>query len=173
MDNNLFLIHDDDYIAHIDDKVEMYDLLLTMARKAREQLASGNAAAAMRVLAKYEQEAREAFSEWDIPESYIESGDEDELYELLSDELLIPGSGDLTGVGQFETRHSQPDDPAFDGEDEDGGETYPDEDGDESGTASELLEIASELTGSASRVLNICSKLIREEYAALEDECAD
>ena len=98
---------------HIDDKVEMYDLLLTMARKAREQLASGNAAAAMRVLAKYEQEAREVFSEWDIPESYIESGDEDELYELLSDELLIPGSGDLTGVGQFEARHSQPDYPAL------------------------------------------------------------
>ena len=70
MDNNLFLIHDDDYIAHIDDKVEMYDLLLTMARKAREQLASGNAAGAMRVLAKYEQEAREAFSEWDIPVSH-------------------------------------------------------------------------------------------------------
>ena len=30
MDNNLFLIHDDDYIAHIDDKVEMYDLLLSL-----------------------------------------------------------------------------------------------------------------------------------------------
>lgn len=173
MDNNLFLIHDDDYINHIDDKVEMYDLLLTMARKVREQLAAGNTAAAMRVLSKYEQEAREAFSEWGIPDSYIDSGDEDELYELLSSELLIPGSGDLTGVGQFEARHSQPDYPAFDGEDEDGCETYPDEDGDEGGTASELLEIASELTGSASRVLNICSKLIREEYAALEDECAD
>ena len=173
MDNNLFLIHDDDYIAHIDDKVEMYDLLLTMARKAREQLASGNAAGAMRVLAKYEQEAREAFSEWDIPESYIESGDEDELYELLSDELLIPGSGDLTGVGQFEARHSQPDYPAFDEEEYDGCDAYSDGDADESGTASELLEIASELTGSAARVLNICTKLIHEEYEALEDDCAD
>ena len=161
MDNNLFLIHDDDYIAHIDDKVEMYDLLLTMARKAREQLASGNAVAAMRVLAKYEQEAREVFSEWDIPESYIESGDEDELYELL------------TGVGQFEARHSQPDYPAFDEEEYDGCDAYSDGDAGENGTASELLEIASELTGSAARVLNICTKLIHEEYEALEDDCAD
>ena len=87
-------------------------------------------------------------------------------------ELLIPGSGDLTGVGQFEAWHSQPDYPGFDGED-DGCEEYSDEDGDAGGTASELLEVASELTGSAARVLNICSKLIHEEYEALEDECAD
>ena len=35
MDNEIYLIHLDDYLSHIDGKLEMYDLLLELVRSVR------------------------------------------------------------------------------------------------------------------------------------------
>ncbi len=95
MDKELYLIHLDDYLDHIDGKLEMYDLLLELVRSLRSDLEAGEDAQALRTLCHYEQQAHEMYENWGIPDSYTESGDPDDLGQLMEDELLpADDSGD-------------------------------------------------------------------------------
>ena len=88
MDNKLYLIHEDDYLNHIDHQLEMYDLLLEAVRTLRKDLEAGETARALRDLCAYEQEGHTLFEGWDIPDEYVESGDPDDLAQLMEEELL-------------------------------------------------------------------------------------
>ena len=88
MDKELYLIHLDDYLGHIDNKLEMYGLLLELVRSLRSDLEAGEDAQALRTLCAYEQKAHEMYENWGIPDSYTESGDPDDLAQLMEDELL-------------------------------------------------------------------------------------
>ena len=88
MDNELYLIHEDDYLRHIDHKLEMYHLLLELVRALRDDLAEGETARAVRDLCSYEQQAHILFEGWTIPDEYAESGDPDDLAQLMEKELL-------------------------------------------------------------------------------------
>ncbi len=156
MDTELYLIHGDDYLSHIDDKVDIYDLLTSMAREAREQIATGHYAAALRVLAKYEKEAIEVFETWGIPESYLETGDEEELAELMENELLPPTDGCcgdapccLVAEG-----YEKPEDE----DTEDGG-------GDGRSVSAKPLEFASTLTETARLTLDLCACMMDVEFS--------
>ena len=94
MDNELYLIHLDDYLDHIDGKLEMYDLLLELVRSLRDDLAEGETARAVRDLCSYEQQAHILFEGWTIPDEYAESGDPDDLAQLMEEELLPAGDGE-------------------------------------------------------------------------------
>ena len=97
MDNELYLIHEDDYLRHIDHKLEMYHLLLELVRALRDDLAEGETARAVRDLCSYEQQAHILFECWTIPDEYAESGDPDDLAQLMEDELLPADDGDDDG----------------------------------------------------------------------------
>ncbi len=97
MDNEIYLIHLDDYLSHIDGKLEMYDLLLELVRSVRKDLEAGEPSQAMRTLCAYEQQAHELYESWDIPDAYAESGDPDDLAQLMEDELLPADDGDDDG----------------------------------------------------------------------------
>lgn len=88
MDTKLYLIHGDDYLAHIREQVEMYDLLLTLVRDARDLLLEGKLAALLRTLTSFEHKANEAYRRWNISDSFILSGDPKGLAELMAAELL-------------------------------------------------------------------------------------
>ena len=89
MDNKLYLIHEDDYLRHIDQKLEMYDLVLELVRTLRDDLAEGETARAVRDLCSYEQDAHIMFECWTIPDAYVESlGDTAYLSRLMEKELL-------------------------------------------------------------------------------------
>lgn len=94
MDNELYLIHEDDYLRHIDHKLEMYHLLLELVRALRDDLAEGETARAVRDLCSYEQQAHILFEGWTIPDEYAESGDPDDLAQLMEEELLPAGDSD-------------------------------------------------------------------------------
>ena len=94
MDNELYLIHEDDYLRHIDHKLEMYDLVLELVRTLREDLAEGETARAVRDLCSYEQQAHILFEGWTIPDEYAESGDPDDLAQLMEEELLPAGDSE-------------------------------------------------------------------------------
>ena len=94
MDNELYLIHEDDYLRHIDHKLEMYHLLLELVRAMRDDLAEGETARAVRDLCSYEQQAHILFEGWTIPDEYAESGDPDDLAQLMEEELLPAGDGE-------------------------------------------------------------------------------
>ena len=97
MDNELYLIHLGDYLDHIDGKLEMYDLLLELVRSVRKDLEAGEPSQAMRTLCGYEQQAHELYESWDISDAYAESGDPDDLAQLMEDELLPADDGDDDG----------------------------------------------------------------------------
>ncbi len=88
MDNELYLIHLDDYLSHIDGKLDMYDLLLELVRSVRKDLEAGEPSQAMRTLCGYEQQAHEMYEGWDISDAYTDSGDPDDLAQLMEDELM-------------------------------------------------------------------------------------
>lgn len=94
MDNEIYLIHLDDYLDHIDGKLEMYELLLELVRSLRHDLEAVEDAQALRTLCAYEQKAHEVYENWGIPDSYTESGDPDDLAQLMEDELLPAGDED-------------------------------------------------------------------------------
>lgn len=97
MDNELYLIHLDDYLSHIDGKLDMYDLLLELVRSVRKDLEVGEPSQAMRTLCGYEQQAHEMYEGWDISDAYTDSGDPDDLAQLMEDELLPADDGDDDG----------------------------------------------------------------------------
>ena len=99
MDNELYLIHEDDYLRHIDHKLEMYHLLLELVRALRDDLAEGETARAVRDLCSYEQQAHILFEGWTIPDEYAESGDPDDLAQLMEEELL-PAEDEEDGEGK-------------------------------------------------------------------------
>ena len=94
MDNELYLIHEDDYLRHIDHKLEMYHLLLELVRALRDDLTEGETARAVRDLCSYEQQAHILFEGWTIPDEYAESGDPDDLAQLMEEELLPAGDSE-------------------------------------------------------------------------------
>ena len=94
MDNELYLIHEDDYLRHIDHKLEMYHLLLELVRALRDDLTEGETARAVRDLCSYEQQAHILFECWTIPDEYAESGDPDDLAQLMEEELLPAGESE-------------------------------------------------------------------------------
>lgn len=157
MDSGLYLIHEDNYIAHIDDKVGMYDLLTRLVQEAREQLAVGCIPKALRVLTKFEAEASETFAGWGVPKSYIESGDADELYGLMLEDLA--SADGEAGHCRAEAYYADPmDSYGFDMEDE---EEF---DAEDTSVSSELLDIAASLTNTANHALQLCSRVMEEEY---------
>ena len=93
MDNELYLIHEDDYLRHIDHKLEMYHLLLELVRALRDDLAEGETARAVRDLCSYEQQAHILFEGWTIPDEYAESGDPDDLAQLMEEDSEDNGEG--------------------------------------------------------------------------------
>lgn len=153
MDNKLYLIHEDDYLNHIDHQLEMYDLLLEAVRTLRKDLEAGETARALRDLCAYEQEGHTLFEGWDIPDEYVESGDPDDLAQLMEEELL-PADDE-------------------DDEDDDGGKPL-------SGL---LLETAKLMTSIATTMLDASSEALDMEYEATlrsldeyerpENDCAE
>ena len=105
MDNELYLIHLDDYLGHVDGKLDMYDLLLELVRSVRKDLEAGETAQAVRTLCAYEQQAHELYEGWDIPDAYAESGEPDDLAQLMEDELLPADDrdddGDMSAAGRL------------------------------------------------------------------------
>ena len=68
--------------------------MLELVRTLREDLAEGETARAVRDLCSYEQQAHILFEGWTIPDEYAESGDPDDLAQLMEEELLPAGDGE-------------------------------------------------------------------------------
>ena len=93
MDAKIYFIHGDTYLDHIDDKLDMYGLLTELVRSVRSNLEAGETAQALRTLCAYEHKAHELYEDWCIPDEYTESGDPDDLEQLMEDDL-IPADDD-------------------------------------------------------------------------------
>lgn len=153
MNNELYVIHLDNYLTQINSKLEMYELLLELVRSLRHDLDSGEASRAVRTLCSYEQKAHALYEEWDIPDAYAESGDPDDLSPLLEDELLPVGDdaeNDADGGGELES-----DLPSV-----------------RLGQVSALLRQGADIIQEISRQMAVVEQEVLEECEKPEDDCA-
>ena len=90
MNNELYLIHREDYISHIDDKVRLYSMLKQINHMiARLPNNRGNKELS-NIAACFDKISEEMFRSWGIPKSYLVFGHEAALSKLIENELIAP-----------------------------------------------------------------------------------
>ncbi len=90
MNNNLYLIHEDDYIKHIDEKVFLYSLVKQLTHHVA-RLAPNRGSKKISNMAKcYDTAAEKMFRSWGIPVSYLVFDNKDDLATLMENELIEP-----------------------------------------------------------------------------------
>lgn len=88
--NELYLIQEEDYLRHIDEKLELYAMLCQLIQTIRRQPACPPNAVSHYTAEIYAQKCDQLFNSWGIPESYMVTGDTDELIDLMENELIAP-----------------------------------------------------------------------------------
>ena len=87
----VYLIHEDDYIKHIDEKLELYAMLRQLIFHLRRVPDTSAYFRKVKEMANaYDIRSDELFDGWGIPGSYMVTGDPDELCELMENELIEP-----------------------------------------------------------------------------------
>ena len=90
MSNEHYLIHKDDYIKHIDEKVMLYSFVKQLTHHIAK-LPPTHANASIKKMAEtYAITAEKLFDSWGIPGSYLVFGEESDLAELMENELIAP-----------------------------------------------------------------------------------
>ena len=90
MNNEMYLIHKDDYINHIDNQLHLYVMVKQLALHIN-RLAPNRGSKKISDMAKhYNALAESMFKSLGIPKSYLLFGDEDALTELMENELIAP-----------------------------------------------------------------------------------
>lgn len=90
MSNKMYLIHEDDYIKHIEEKAVLYSMVKQVACKVAK-LPANRGNKKLSVLAKKSEAVADAmFRSWGIPASYLYTGDSDKLTLLMENELIEP-----------------------------------------------------------------------------------
>ena len=88
MSNDLYVIHENDYMQHITDKVELYNMVCTITEAVCKLPECDKLASLKCAAANMEKCAQMMFDGWGIPEEYLEDGDRVHLTELFEEELL-------------------------------------------------------------------------------------
>lgn len=90
MNNEHYLIHKDDYIKHIDEKVMLYSFVKQLTHHIAK-LPPTHANESIKKMAEtYAIAAEKLFDSWGIPGSYLVFGEESDLAELMENELIAP-----------------------------------------------------------------------------------
>ena len=90
MSNEMYLIHGEDYLGHINDKVHLYSMLKQLNHMiARLPNNRGRKELSM-LAARYDEIAEEMFRSWGIPKTYLVFRNNEDLAELMENELIAP-----------------------------------------------------------------------------------
>ena len=131
MKSALFLIHLDDYVAHIDDKVHLYGMLKQLTTMISKMGADANTRELIKMGCTYGRMADDMFESWGIPKSYLIFADPDDLGYVAENELIAPedaGFCECDGCCDTCCECCTDDDTITDDEDEDDIEDNEDED---------------------------------------------
>lgn len=90
MNNEHYLIHKDDYISHIDDKVKLYSFVKQLCHHVTKMKMTPANEHICKMAKHFYIEADKMFDSWGIPGSYLVFGDESDLAELMENELIAP-----------------------------------------------------------------------------------
>lgn len=90
MNNEHYLIHKDDYIKHIDEKVMLYSFVKQLAHHIMKMKLTPAYEHIGKMAKHYDIAADKLFDSWGIPKSYLVFDNEDALAELMENELIAP-----------------------------------------------------------------------------------
>lgn len=90
MENNLYLIHEEDYIKHIDEKVMLYSFVQQLTHHISKMKPTRDNEAVMKMAAIYRHTADKMFDSWGIPKAYMVFAEKDDLADLMESELIAP-----------------------------------------------------------------------------------
>lgn len=86
----MYLIHEEDYIRHIDEKLELYAMLRQTASAVKKLPDSKANKEAKRIAGIFSDRAKAMYDGWGIPDRYLITADMDDLCELMENELIEP-----------------------------------------------------------------------------------
>ena len=145
----LYLIHEDTYVAHINEKVQLYSMLKQLAHMVKHLPTNRGSKDLTKLAAVMEKRSDEMFKSWNIPGSYLLFGDEADLTYLMNKELCPPEMADyvLCDGDCDECCPCGEDCPCCEIEEEDDGANEPDESGADENEADigELLTMLGEV----------------------------
>ena len=90
MNNEHYLIHKDDYVKHINEKVMLYSFVKQLAHHVTKMKMTPANEHICKMAKHFYIEADKMFDSWGIPGSYLVFGDESDLAELMENELIAP-----------------------------------------------------------------------------------
>ena len=96
---NLFLIHEDTYIDHINEKIRLYSMVRQLASMVKALPSNRGSAALTRLATTLDKESEEMFKSWGIPGSYLLFGNPEDLTGVMLDELLPPEAAGYVHCG--------------------------------------------------------------------------
>ena len=90
MNNEHYLIHKDDYIKHIDEKVLLYMMVQQLTFQIDKLTPTKKTEGLRRLSKRYHEMIDAMFQTWGIPGSYLVFSKESDLAELMENELIAP-----------------------------------------------------------------------------------
>ena len=141
----LYRIHKEDYIRHIDEKLELYAMLRQIISVINKMPNCDAARDAKKTAAIYTGKCDSLFESWGIPKRYLVGGDTDDLRELMENELILPEDTGYVPLDEYNA-------DVFEYYDDDYGETG----------ISALLAVSKELNAVSAHLLNIVADLADE-----------
>lgn len=90
MNNNMYLIHEEDYIRHIDEKARLYSFVKQLAHIAKGLKPGRGNDELIKMAGHFGDAADELFDSWGIPKSYLVHGRKEALADLMENELIAP-----------------------------------------------------------------------------------
>ena len=90
MNNKVYLIHEEDYIKHIDEKVLLYSFVKQLAHCIVRMKTTGADDDFIKMADSYGATAENLFNSWGIPKSYITLDNKDDLVPLMENDLIKP-----------------------------------------------------------------------------------
>ena len=71
MNNETYLIHSEDYISHINDKVRLYSMMKQLTHMIGKLPIKNSTDELIKLYTRYDELAEEMFRSWGIPKSYL------------------------------------------------------------------------------------------------------
>ena len=90
MKNELYLIHHEDYVSHIDDKVQLYSMLKQITHMISRLPSNRGNKELTDMAVCFDIISEEMFRSWGIPKSYLVFGHKAALSKLMDNELIAP-----------------------------------------------------------------------------------
>ena len=90
MNNKVYLIHEEDYIKHIDEKVLLYSFVKQLVHCIVRMKTTGADDDFIKMAESYGDTAENLFNSWGIPRSYVTLDNKDDLVPLMENELIKP-----------------------------------------------------------------------------------